>query len=171
MSMRPGFPKDRIEPSQKQRVGHKRNGSLTECQPGVTIVKFPVKSALLAALAVSMAPAFSTASSASGLDEAMVLEATRFVEATPGETGDKNASCETYARLSAAQAEANRRYACGYRGTRWDLSAQTHLSWCRYVSPELAKQEIKDRLTGLEQCLSRIDDFDDARQRLQISQN
>ena len=101
----------------------------------------------------------------------MQLEATRFAEGAGDAGGDRKASCETYARLSAGQAEANRRFNCGYRGTRWDESAQIHFSWCRYVSPELVKQELKDRVIGLERCLSRIDDFDDARQRLQISQN
>lgn len=75
----------------------------------------------------------------------------------------KRASCEVYAQISAVQAEANRRYNCGYSGERWDVSARTHFHWCRYVPRETIAHEFRDRAIDLQRCFDRMGDFDDDR--------
>jgi hypothetical protein len=75
----------------------------------------------------------------------------------------KRASCEVYAQISVVQAEANRRYNCGYSGERWDVSARTHFHWCRYVRRETIAHEFRDRAIDLQRCFDRMGDFDDER--------
>ena len=78
-------------------------------------------------------------------------------------TDGKRAACEVYAQLSAVQAEANRRYNCGYGGPRWDVSGHTHFEWCRYVSREAVRGELRGRGMDLQQCFDRMGDFDEER--------
>jgi hypothetical protein len=75
----------------------------------------------------------------------------------------KRASCEVYAQISVVQAEANRRYNCGYGGERWDIDARTHFRWCRFVRRETIGREFKDRAVDLQRCFDRLGDFDDER--------
>jgi len=75
----------------------------------------------------------------------------------------KRASCEVYAQISVVQAEANRRYNCGYGGERWDTTARTHFHWCRYVRREAIAHEFRDRAIDLQRCFDRMGDFDEER--------
>ncbi len=75
----------------------------------------------------------------------------------------KRATCEVYAQISVVQAEANRRYNCGFGGPRWDVSAGTHFQWCRYVAREAVRQELRGRGMDLQQCFDRMGDFDEER--------
>ena len=75
----------------------------------------------------------------------------------------KRASCEVYAQISVVQAEANRRYNCGYGGERWDTDARTHFHWCRFVRRETIGREFRDRAIDLQRCFDRMGDFDDER--------
>jgi hypothetical protein len=76
----------------------------------------------------------------------------------------KRASCEVYAQLSVVQAEANRRYNCGYGGPRWHMMGRTHFDWCRYVSREAVRGELRSRGMDLQQCFDRMGDFDEERE-------
>ena len=75
----------------------------------------------------------------------------------------KRASCEVYAQISVVQAEANRRYNCGFGGERWDTDARTHFHWCRFVRRETIGREFRDRAIDLQGCFDRMGDFDDDR--------
>lgn len=129
------------------------------------------KSSLLLTAVLMAASALPLASTAHGSGEALAPGEYRFGEGGQNASEGKRASCEVYAQLSAVQAGANRRYNCGYRGTRWDVSAETHFHWCRYVSRETVKQELKDRVTDLQQCFDRMGDFDGERDGLHAGQN
>jgi hypothetical protein len=75
----------------------------------------------------------------------------------------KRASCEVYAQLSVVQAEANRRYNCGFGGPRWDAVGRSHFEWCRYVGREAVRGQLRERGMDLQQCFDRMGDFDEER--------
>jgi hypothetical protein len=75
----------------------------------------------------------------------------------------KRASCSVYAQVAVVQAEANRRYNCGYGGGRWDTDTHAHFRWCRYVPREAARHETRERSEDLQRCFDRMGDFDEER--------
>ncbi|MGO9174316.1 MAG: hypothetical protein ACLP7P_20455 [Rhodomicrobium sp.] len=75
----------------------------------------------------------------------------------------KRASCEVYAQISAVQAEANRKYNCGYSGERWDVSTHPHFGWCRFARRESLRLQVKERAEDLQRCFDRMGDFDEER--------
>jgi hypothetical protein len=75
----------------------------------------------------------------------------------------KHASCEVYAEISVVQAEANRRYNCGYAGPRWEAEARPHFRWCRFARREEVRHTLRDRAEDLQHCFDRMGDFDEDR--------
>ena len=75
----------------------------------------------------------------------------------------KRAACATYAQIAVVQAEANRRYNCGYGGGRWDTDARAHFRWCRFVRRETKVREAVERSAELQRCFDRLGDFDSDR--------
>ena len=76
----------------------------------------------------------------------------------------KRASCEVYARISAVQADANRRYGCGYAGGRWEAEARPHFRWCRFASRDDVRHVLRGRAEDLQRCFDRMGDFDEVSQ-------
>jgi hypothetical protein len=59
------------------------------------------------------------------------------------------------------QADANRRYNCGYAGDRWDTEARRHFHWCRFARREEVRHVLRDRAEDLQRCFDRMGDFDE----------
>ena len=78
-----------------------------------------------------------------------------------GNVEGKRAACETYARVAQVQAEANRKYRCGYTGPRWEMEVEPHFRWCRHVRRESLGMEARERAGELQRCFDRLGDFDD----------
>jgi hypothetical protein len=78
-----------------------------------------------------------------------------------GNVEGKRAACETYARVALVQAEANRKYRCGYTGPRWETEVEPHFRWCRHVRRESLGMEARERAGELQRCFDRLGDFDD----------
>ncbi len=78
-----------------------------------------------------------------------------------GNVEGKRAACETYARVALVQAEANRKYRCGYTGPRWEIEVEPHFRWCRHVRRESLGMEARERAGELQRCFDRLGDFDD----------
>ena len=78
-----------------------------------------------------------------------------------GNVEGKRAACETYARVAQVQAEANRKYRCGYTGARWEIEVEPHFRWCRHVRRESLGMEARDRAGELQRCFDRLGDFDE----------
>ncbi|HWJ20620.1 MAG TPA: hypothetical protein VNR65_18025, partial [Geobacterales bacterium] len=78
-----------------------------------------------------------------------------------GNVEGKRAACETYARVALVQAEANRKYRCGYTGPRWEIEVEPHFHWCRHVRRESLGMEARERAGELQRCFDRLGDFDD----------
>lgn len=85
----------------------------------------------------------------------------RFNDDERGNVEGKRAACETYARIALVQAEANRKYRCGYTGPRWAIEVEPHFRWCRHVRREALGVEARDRAGELQRCFDRLGDFDD----------
>jgi hypothetical protein len=77
----------------------------------------------------------------------------------------KRASCEVYARVAAVQANANRKFRCGYRGPAWVADPAPHFFWCRFAPRRLVSHEQRNRSDGLRRCFDKLGDFDDDRSR------
>ena len=75
----------------------------------------------------------------------------------------KRAACATYAQIAVVQAEANRRYNCGYIGGRWDTDARAHFRWCRFIRRDTKVREAAERTAELQRCFDRLGDFDSDR--------
>lgn len=75
----------------------------------------------------------------------------------------KRASCSLYAQIAVVQAEANRRFNCGYNGGAWDADARPHFRWCRFASREAVRRATRGRSEDLQNCFDRMGDFDDDR--------
>ena len=127
-------------------------------------MKIATTSKTLLAAALIAAAAFPVSSFAEGFRMEFGPGEFRFEHGDERANEGKRASCEVYAQISVVQAEANRRYNCGYGGPRWDVSSRTHFHWCRYVAREAARQELKGRGQDLQQCFDRMGDFDEERQ-------
>ena len=80
-----------------------------------------------------------------------------------GEVEGKRASCEVYARIAQVQADANRRFRCGFRGPGWVSDLQPHFRWCRFVPRRRIAEEQRNRAEELQRCFDRLGDFDDDR--------
>ncbi len=119
---------------------------------------------MLLAAALLAAAAAPVSSHAGGIREELGAGDYRFERGDERGTDGKRAACEVYGQLSAVQAEANRRYNCGYGGPRWDVSGRTHFEWCRYVSREAVRGELRSRGMELQQCFDRMGDFDEERE-------
>jgi hypothetical protein len=78
-----------------------------------------------------------------------------------GNVEGKRAACETYARVALVQAEANRKYRCGYTGPRWEMEVEPHFHWCRHVRRESLGMEARERAGELQRCFDRLGDFDE----------
>ena len=75
----------------------------------------------------------------------------------------KRASCDVYARVAVIQADANRRFRCGYQGPAWNDDPARHFQWCRYVPRRLTSDSQRGRSEDLQRCFDRLGDFDDDR--------
>ncbi len=120
-----------------------------------------LRTLVLAALTATLA--FPVHSSAQGLRLQIGPGEFRFDREDQRANEGKRASCEVYAQMSVVQAEANRRFNCGYGGERWDPSAHTHFHWCRYQRRETIGREMFDRGHDLQRCFDRRGDFDEER--------
>ncbi|MDX2265632.1 MAG: hypothetical protein NW215_11770 [Hyphomicrobiales bacterium] len=83
----------------------------------------------------------------------------------PGDPGrvneGKRASCDTYASMAVAQAEANEKYGCRYRGGEWSLNTRGHFDWCLRNKREFLIDEMRYRAVELQKCFNRLGDYDD----------
>jgi hypothetical protein len=73
----------------------------------------------------------------------------------------KRASCEVYARIALVQADANRKFRCGFSGPRWTSDALAHFRWCRFVPRSSIREEQRARAQDLQACFDRLGDFDE----------
>ena len=73
----------------------------------------------------------------------------------------KRASCETYAKIAIVQAEANRKYECGYRGGEWIAEDRPHIRWCMRSRRNFLLDEIRFRAAELQKCFDKLGDYDD----------
>jgi hypothetical protein len=78
-----------------------------------------------------------------------------------GDVEGKRASCEVYARIAQVQADANRRFRCGFRGPAWNSDIGPHFQWCRFVPRRRIAEEQRNRSQDLQKCFDRLGDFDD----------
>jgi hypothetical protein len=75
----------------------------------------------------------------------------------------KCATCDTYARVSVIQAQANQRFRCDLQGAGWNDDARRHFEWCRWVPRRRVAEEQRNRSEDLQRCVDRLCDFDDDR--------
>jgi hypothetical protein len=80
-----------------------------------------------------------------------------------GDVEGKRANCEVYARIAQVQADANKRFRCGFRGPGWVADPQPHFRWCRYVPRRKVAEEQRNRAEELQRCFDKLGDFDDDR--------
>lgn len=73
----------------------------------------------------------------------------------------KRANCDTYAKIAEVQAEANRKYDCGFRGGEWSTDSRAHLRWCMTNRRDFMTDEIRYRAVELQKCFNKLGDFDD----------
>jgi hypothetical protein len=78
-----------------------------------------------------------------------------------GNIEGKRASCEVYAKIAQVQADANRKYNCGYEGPRWEQSLEPHFRWCRHVRRDDVVTQVRERAGDLQRCFNRLGDFDE----------
>lgn len=77
------------------------------------------------------------------------------------ETAGKRASCETYAKTTVIQAEANRKYKCGLKGGEWVAQERPHFRWCMRARRAYLADEIRYRIGELQKCFNKLGDYDD----------
>lgn len=77
------------------------------------------------------------------------------------ETKGKRASCDTYAKTAVVQAQANRKYKCGFRGGEWIARERTHFRWCMRSRRAYLADETRYRLAQLQKCFNKLGDYDD----------
>jgi hypothetical protein len=73
----------------------------------------------------------------------------------------KRANCDTYSKIAEVQAEANRKYDCGYRGGEWSTQSREHFRWCMGNRRDFMVDEIRHRAVELQKCFNKLGDFDD----------
>lgn len=76
----------------------------------------------------------------------------------------KRASCDTYAKTTVVQAQANQKYECGYRGTEWVAQERPHFQWCMGARRQYLADEIRYRQGELQKCFDKLGDYDDERE-------
>ncbi|MBX2806818.1 MAG: hypothetical protein KTR19_12655 [Hyphomicrobiales bacterium] len=79
------------------------------------------------------------------------------------EAAGKRASCDTYAKTTMVQAEANRKYECGYKGGEWRAKERPHFRWCMGARRKYLADEIRYRQAQLQKCFDKLGDYDDER--------
>lgn len=70
----------------------------------------------------------------------------------------RRAACDHYGKMAAEQAEANRKYNCGFRGPQWGPRAEAHRDWCLYTGRENPEKDIKSRENDLARCFGKMED-------------
>jgi hypothetical protein len=78
-----------------------------------------------------------------------------------GKREGKRANCDTYAKIAVAQAEANQKYECGYRGGEWVPREQAHYQWCMKSRRAFLSDELRYRSVELQKCFDKLGDYDD----------
>ena len=78
-----------------------------------------------------------------------------------GNIEGKRAGCEVYAKIAQVQAEANRKYNCGYNGQRWEIEVEPHFHWCRHTRRETVISAVRERAGDLQRCFDQLGDFDE----------
>jgi hypothetical protein len=83
-----------------------------------------------------------------------------------GERAGRRASCDTYAKVAVVQAEANKKYDCGFRGGEWVDNERPHMRWCMRARRAYLLDEIRYRAGELQKCFDKLgDDDEDAEDR------
>jgi hypothetical protein len=77
------------------------------------------------------------------------------------EIAGKRASCDTYAKTTVVQAQANQKYKCGYRGGEWVAQERPHLRWCMRARRQFLADEIRYRQVELQKCFDKLGDYDE----------
>ena len=124
-------------------------------------MKKVAKAVLLASLTAAVA--FPAASFAQELRFNFDPEHFRFEQDDHRANEGKRAACSVYAQIAVVQADANRRFNCGYQGARWENDARPHFRWCRYALREAVRHETRERSEDLQRCFDRMGDFDEER--------
>ena len=95
----------------------------------------------------------------SGIRHSMLEECAARRRAAVGD--GKHASCDTYAKLAAVQAEAAGKYNCDFRGPEWRLDRHVHYRWCMSSKREYLIDQVRDRAAELQKCFNSLGDDDD----------
>jgi hypothetical protein len=82
-------------------------------------------------------------------------------ERRDGKREGKRANCDTYAKIAVAQAEANQKYECGYRGGEWATREAPHFQWCMKSRRSYLGDELRFRTGELQKCFDKLGDYDD----------
>ena len=85
----------------------------------------------------------------------------RYDDDERGNVEGKRASCEVYAKIAQVQIDANRKYNCGYNGSRWDHGIEQSFRWCRHVPREDVIRAVRERAGDLQRCFNNLGDFDE----------
>lgn len=73
----------------------------------------------------------------------------------------RRASCDTYAKIAGVQADANKKFNCGFRGDEWDNNERQHMRWCMRAKRAYLLDEIRYRAGELQKCFDKLGDDDD----------
>ncbi len=112
-------------------------------------------------LGIAFAVTFSKGASAQEFRFQLGGDQFRFERGDNRGNDGKRASCIVYSQMAVVQAEANRKFNCGYSGPGWNSEARDHFRWCRFVRRESIATATRDRAVDLQRCFDRMGDFDD----------
>ena len=73
----------------------------------------------------------------------------------------KRANCDTYAKIAEVQADANKKYECGFRGGEWITDSRPHFTWCMRNKRDYMLDEIRYRAVELQKCFNKLGDYDE----------
>lgn len=73
----------------------------------------------------------------------------------------RRANCDTYAKIAVVQADANRKYKCGYRGGEWEREERPHFRWCMRAKRSFLEDELRFRTGELQKCFNKLGDDDE----------
>jgi hypothetical protein len=73
----------------------------------------------------------------------------------------RRANCDTYAKIAVVQADANRKYNCGYRGGEWEREERPHFRWCMRARRSFLEDELRFRTGELQKCFNKLGDDDE----------
>jgi hypothetical protein len=82
-------------------------------------------------------------------------------DARRGEREGRRANCDTYAKIAVVQADANKKYDCGYRGGEWEDEARPHFRWCMRTRRSHLSDELRFRTAELQKCFNKLGDDDE----------